>query len=65
MDANCSLYIRSLAPVIREALVDTPVVCLPGPRQSGAEDLQRLVDAGLEYYGKPLLSKNEADFGQV
>jgi predicted AAA+ superfamily ATPase len=39
MDANRSLFPRSLEPVIREALADTPVVCLLGPRQSGKTTL--------------------------
>ena len=39
MDANCSLFPRSLEPVIRLALADTPVVCLLGPRQSGKTTL--------------------------
>ena len=30
---------RFLAPVIREALADTPVVCVAGPRQSGKTTL--------------------------
>ncbi len=39
MDANRSLFPRSLEPVIREALADTPVVCLLGPRQCGKTTL--------------------------
>lgn len=39
MDADRSLFPRSLAPVLREALADTPVVCLLGPRQSGKTTL--------------------------
>ena len=39
MDANRSLFPRSLESVIREALADTPVVCLLGPRQSGKTTL--------------------------
>ena len=39
MDANRSLIPRSLAPVLGEALADTPVVCLLGPRQSGKTTL--------------------------
>ena len=34
-----SLFPRSLTPVFREALADTPVVCLLGPRQSGKTTL--------------------------
>ena len=39
MDAARSLFPRSLAPILREALADTPVVCLLGPRQSGKTTL--------------------------
>ncbi len=39
MDAPRPLYPRSLAPALREALTDTPVVCLVGPRQSGKTTL--------------------------
>ena len=39
MDAHLSLFHRSLAPVLGEALADTPVVCLIGPRQSGKTTL--------------------------
>ena len=35
------LYPRPLATVLREALADTPVVCLTGPRQSGKTTLVR------------------------
>ena len=41
MSADASLLPRSLAPVVREALNDTPVVCLLGPRQSGKTTLAR------------------------
>ena len=34
-----SLLPRFLAPVVREALTDTPVVCVVGPRQSGKTTL--------------------------
>ena len=36
-----ALYPRPLAAVLREALADTPVVCLTGPRQSGKTTLVR------------------------
>ena len=39
MDADHSLFPRPLTPVLREALADTPVVCLLGPRQSGKTTL--------------------------
>ncbi len=41
MDASRSLLPRSLEPVVREALADTPVVCVLGPRQSGKTTLVR------------------------
>ena len=41
MSARTSLLLRSLAPVVQEALSDTPVVCLLGPRQSGKTTLAR------------------------
>ena len=41
MDGNPLLFPRWLAPVIREALADTPVVCLLGPRQTGKTTLVR------------------------
>lgn len=39
MDAARRVYPRSLEPAVREALTDTPVVCLVGPRQSGKTTL--------------------------
>ena len=39
MDANRLLFPPSQAYVISEALADTPVVCLLGPRQSGKTTL--------------------------
>ena len=39
MDAPENLFPRRLAPVIKTALADTPVVCLLGPRQSGKTTL--------------------------
>ena len=39
MVATVSLLPRLLAPIIREALTDTPVVCVVGPRQSGKTTL--------------------------
>ena len=41
MDAARSLLPRALESVVREALADTPVVCLLGPRQSGKTTLAR------------------------
>ncbi len=39
MDAARPLFPRALASAVREALADTPVVCLLGPRQSGKTTL--------------------------
>ena len=41
MDASLPLFPRALAPAVEEALADTPVVCLLGPRQSGKTTLAR------------------------
>ena len=41
MDAN--FFPRLLTPVIREALADTPVVCVLGPRQCGKTTLVRQI----------------------
>jgi len=43
---------RLLAPRVREALADTPVVLIHGPRQSGKTTLARLVGEkrGYRYY---------------
>jgi hypothetical protein len=47
---NASLYPRRLASRIAEALVDTPVVLLAGPRQAGKTTLARaFVDARRRY----------------
>ena len=43
MDA---LLPRALEPIVREALADTPVVCLLGPRQSGKTTLARQLAPG-------------------
>ncbi|MCE2513672.1 MAG: ATP-binding protein [Acidobacteria bacterium] len=45
MDAAGPLYPRSLAPTVQEALADTPVVCVIGPRQSGKTTLAGQVAA--------------------
>ena len=39
MDGDQLLFPRLLTPVIREALADTPVVCVLGPRQTGKTTL--------------------------
>lgn len=41
MEVSPPLVPRSLASAVREALADTPVVCLLGPRQSGKTTLAR------------------------
>ena len=46
MDAARPLFPRSLASAVREALADTPVVCLLGPRQSGKTTLARQLAPG-------------------
>ena len=43
MSRNQTPYARSLASVLREALSDTPVVCLAGPRQCGKTTLARVL----------------------
>ena len=43
MTQDLALYRRSVASVLREALSDTPVVCLAGPRQSGKTTLARVL----------------------
>lgn len=40
---------RHLTPMLREALADTPVVCLLGPRQSGKSTLARHCDPERSY----------------
>lgn len=50
MDRPLPLYPRWIAPRISEALLDTPVVLLVGPRQAGKTTLARQVAAhGLRY----------------
>lgn len=41
MDDGFNLYPRHIAPALRAALADTPVVCLLGPRQAGKTTLAR------------------------
>ena len=43
------LYPRTLARVLAEAMTDTPVVCLLGPRQSGKTTLARSLDPDRGY----------------
>ena len=44
-----TLHPRYIAPLIKEALSDTPVVCLLGPRQSGKTTLAKSLDPGRAY----------------
>ena len=46
MDAAGALFPRALASAVEEALADTPVVCLLGPRQSGKTTLARQLAPG-------------------
>jgi predicted AAA+ superfamily ATPase len=46
---NNDLYPRHLSHVLIEALADTPVVCLLGPRQSGKTTLARSLDPDRVY----------------
>ena len=49
MDGTESLFPRLLGPVIREALADTPVVCVLGPRQAGKTTLVQLLGSDRAY----------------
>lgn len=58
------LYPRPLAGVLRDALADTPVVCLAGPRQSGKSTLVRAMMPERPYFSldhAPFLSAARAD----
>ena len=57
MDAARSLFPRSLAPAIREALADKPVVCLLGPRRSGKTTLAQQLAPG-----RALVSPDEPSY---
>ncbi len=46
---DTDLYPRNLARVLVEAMTDTPVVCLLGPRQSGKTTLARSLDPDRGY----------------
>lgn len=48
MDA-CKPFDRLLAASLREALGDTPVICLLGPRQAGKTTLARALEPGYAY----------------
>lgn len=59
-----ALYPRPLAPVLHDALTDTPVVCLTGPRQSGKTTLVRAMMPDRPYFSldhPPYLSAARAD----
>ena len=59
-----ALYPRPLASVLHDALTDTPVVCLTGPRQSGKTTLVRAMMPGRPYFSldhPPYLSAARAD----
>ena len=49
MVANNLLFSRLLTPAIHEAMTDTPVVCLLGPRQSGKTTLARQLEPERAY----------------
>src|SRR5436190_17631241 len=49
MDDKSSPYPRLLRPMLTEALADTPVVCLLGPRQCGKTTLARALAASRPY----------------
>lgn len=57
MAANLELFPRSLTPAIREALADTPVVCIAGARQSGKTTLARQLEPA-----RPLYTLDDAGY---
>ncbi len=59
-----TLYPRPLASVLHDALADTPVICLTGPRQSGKTTLVRALMPERPYFSldhPPYLSAAKAD----
>ena len=65
-----SLYPRLIGPRIAEAMTDTPVVLLAGPRQAGKTTLVRQIsDGGRRYLtlddGLTLLSAREDPVGMI
>ncbi len=59
-----ALYPRPLASVLQDALADTPVVCVTGPRQSGKSTLVRAMMPERPYFSldhAPYLSAAKAD----
>lgn len=64
MSDSPGLYPRPLARVLRDALADTPVVCVAGPRQSGKSTLVRALLPERPYFSldhAPFLSAAKAD----
>ena len=57
MAARLELFPRSLTPAIREALADTPVVCIAGARQSGKTTLARQLEPA-----RPLYTLDDAGY---
>ena len=51
---------RLLTPVIREAMTDTPVICLLGPRQSGKTTLVRRLEPERAY-----ISLDDSNYYQI
>ena len=63
IDAS-SLYPRPMVRILRQALADTPVVCLTGPRQSGKTTLVRTMMPERPFFSldhAPYLSVAKAD----
>lgn len=59
-----ALYPRPLASVLQDALADTPVVCVTGPRQSGKSTLVRAMMPARPYFSldhAPYLAAAKAD----
>ena len=50
MDAHAEWYPRHMAAPLAEAMTDTPVVCLLGPRQCGKSTLARRAFPDWPYY---------------
>jgi uncharacterized protein len=57
MDAEPNLYFRTLSRALREAMLDTPVVCLLGPRQCGKTTLAMSVEKD-----RPYITFDEASY---
>jgi len=50
MDADAIYYHRTLEKTLREAMLDTPVVCLLGPRQCGKTTLAMTLEPDRAYF---------------